>query len=238
MVFGAQQDRKQVEVVLIFLPAGDRPLGVGSPSRGVGVRSSRMRRLSFRVSGVQTEMKFATLIVGFVVFCLVSIQAGDSAVMSIPRTRTYSGRVVGGTGAYVKATGKMAVSLALTQSGEVSDPPYGPRPKYAVMITLRGAKCRSTRLYHRRRACLSLMGTLSGEALTDPDIIGDDPTVIRITASPGRLARLGVVKATGTFEGTGFVPKGNRSLRLTLVVPKGNVFISAEGPPVPGFTSP
>jgi hypothetical protein len=184
-------------------------------------------------------MKFATLIVSFAVGCLVPIQACGAAAMSVPPTRIYSGHVTRGTGAYTRTTGKMAVSLTLTQTGEVLDPPYGPRPKYAVRITMRGAKCRSTRTHvHTRRACLSLTGTLSGEALTEPDIIGDDPTVIRVTASSGRLAGLGVVKATGTFKGTGFVPRGNRSLQLTLVAAEGSLLLTAEGPTIPAFTPP
>ena len=127
----------------------------------------------------------------------------------------------------------------MTQTGEVLDPPYGPRPKYAATITLHGAKCRSTRPHvHPRRACLSLTGALSGEALTEPDIIGDDPTRIVVTIFSGRVAGLGGVKATGTFEGTGFVPKGNRSLQLTLVAAEGSLLLTAEGPTVPAFTPP
>jgi hypothetical protein len=169
----------------------------------------------------------------------VLLRPVGAGASSVPSTRTYSGRVVAGTGAYVKATGKTEVSLTLTQTGKLLDPPYGPRPQYAVAITLHGAKCRSTRPHvHPRRACLSLTGTLSGEALTEPDIIGDDPTVIRVTASSGRLAGLGMVKATGTFKGTGFVPRGNRSLRLRVQATHGSVFVSAEGPTVPGFTPP
>jgi hypothetical protein len=182
-------------------------------------------------------MKFATLIVGFAVGCLVPIQAGGAAAMSVPPTRMYSGHVIRGTGAYTRTTGKMAVSLTLTQTGAVLDPPYGPRPKYAVRITLRGAKCRSTRT-RRRYACLALTGTLTGEALTETQTIGDDPTVIRVTASSGRITGLGATSATGVFEGTGFVPKGHRALRLRIRSAHGIVFVSAEGPAVPGFTSP
>ena len=169
----------------------------------------------------------------------VLLRPAGAGASSLPSTRTYVGSVGAGTGSYVHASGRLSISLALTQTGQVLDPSYGPRPKYAVTITLHGAKCRSTRRHvHSRRACLSLTGTLSGEALTEPDIIGDDPTVIRVTASSGRLAGLGVVKATGTFKGTGFVPRGNRSLRLSVQATRGSVFVSAEGPTVPGFTSP
>jgi len=74
--------------------------------------------------------------------------------------------------------------------------------------------------------------------LTEPDIIGDDPTRIVVTIFSGRVAGLGGVKATGTFEGTGFVPKGNRSLQLTLVAAEGSLLLTAEGPTVPAFTPP
>jgi hypothetical protein len=158
--------------------------------------------------------------------------------------RGYSGRVVGGTGAYAGAVGQMVVSLTSTQTGQAPNPSNGPvLVRYAVVITFRGGKCRPTQAHrHRRVVCLALTGTLRGEAEREQERrsqpLGDQPQRIRITASSGRIARLGAVNATGEFHGTGFVPKGHRSLLLSVHAKHGDVFISAEGPTVPGFTPP
>jgi hypothetical protein len=182
------------------------------------------------------KMRWSGLMTGLVVGCLMLAQPGSAAAAQVPHSRTYSGRVTRGTGEYARATGNVVVTLTSTQIVQAPD-------KYAVVITLHGAKCRSTHTLTRQHpVCLALTGTLKGEAEVETEQsnppASDQPERIRVTASPGRITGLGAVSATGAFEGTGFAPKGHRSLRLSVRAAHGMVFVSAEGPVVPGFTPP
>jgi hypothetical protein len=173
--------------------------------------------------------------------CLALIApAGAVAFGPPPPTRSYAGRIVAGTGAYAKVAARMTVSLALVKTGEAKSPHLQAEkmllPLYAVMISFRGAKCHTHA--HRARKCLVLTGTLHGEAEEETSRVpvSDQPERIRVISSSGTITGLGAVTATGSFEGTGFVPKGTRSLRLEILTKRGTVRVTANGPLVPGFT--
>jgi hypothetical protein len=172
----------------------------------------------------------ALVAIAWLTACLAVVTpTGVAAIRSLPPTRTYLGRIVAGTGAYAKIAARMTVALALVKKKSLL-------PLYAVMITFRGAKCHTQA--HRARKCLMLTGTLHGEAeeATSRVPVSDQPERIRISSSSGSITGLGAVTATGSFEGTGFVPKGARSLRLEILTKRGTVRMAANGPLVPGFT--
>jgi hypothetical protein len=101
-----------------------------------------------------------------------------------------------------------------------------------MTVMIRGRRC------GHLRHCLSLHGQLSG-SLTAAGVRepADAGRSYALSAS-GHLPPLGVVTATGTVHGTGFIYHGVISMRLTLKAPGGTVKISAATGPMPGFTSP
>jgi hypothetical protein len=155
-------------------------------------------------------------------------------------TRTYSGDITSATGRYAKASGSMAITLTLTQTGTSPHPPHRLQPRYAVSVGLHGARCKEDQRLGATHLCLALSGTIDGSAIEEQPIppIGDLPTKIRIVTASGRISSLGAVVAKGEMIGVGFIRKGRRSLSMTLAARSGTVSVKGVGPLVPGFTPP
>lgn len=204
---------------------------------GMG-RRAMQPRVSLRAR-FPTPLAVASTMVGAVACTTLVVPVLACAAGPPPATRNYSGIVTGGTGAYSKASGRIAISLSLTTTGEAPTPhpeEGRPDPLYAVTITVRGDKCRQKTRHHTR--CLVLFGILHGEAeeVRPPMPVSDQPQRLRIFSCSGELTDLRAVTATGMFEGTGFVPIGARSIVLNIATMHGTLLVKATGPPVPAFT--
>jgi len=153
--------------------------------------------------------------------------------------RTYSGTLTSGTGHYAHSSGSLTITLALKPTGTTTHS-LPPRPPYAVSLRLHGAPCNSGQRLGAARGCLSLSGTLAGSVIEERRVapVGDIPGRLRIVAASGRVSSLGAVVANGEMIGVGFIRRGRRSLRLTLVARLGTVSLTAFGPPVASFTAP
>jgi hypothetical protein len=187
---------------------------------------------------VPATLAVAGTIAGTVACATLAVPASAAASGAPPATRSYSGRVAAGTGAYSKVSAQMTVSLGLAKTGEAQapDPQQKPLPRYTVTITFHGSRCAAKP--PRRIKCLVLSGALKGEAEEERPSppVSDQPERIRVIACSGELTHLGAVTATGSLEGTGFAPTGRRSLLLKIATKHGKLVVKATGPPVPAFT--
>jgi hypothetical protein len=159
---------------------------------------------------------------------LLASTGGAGAATVTPKTTTFTGRIVSGTGSYAKLRGN--VRLVLRSSSGVVRPP-GPRPStYGFTLTLSAPSCAG------RAHCAQLHGRITGTALGLLRI-PDAGTAYTLKGS-GSVGPLGQLTATGTSHSLGFIAHGRIPLRLTLRRAAGTLTIDAQGPLANGFSSP
>jgi hypothetical protein len=185
-----------------------------------GSRSSRRRPRTFAALGIACAAAFLAPSAG--------AGASASAATVTPKTTTFAGRIVSGTGSYAKLRG--SVKLVLSSSAGLLRPP-GPKPStYGFTLTLSAPSCAG------RAHCVSLHGKIIGGALglsRIPDV-GASYTL----EGSGRVGPLGQVTATGTSHSLGFIARGRFPLHLQLRRGAGTLTIDAQGPLTKGFSSP
>jgi hypothetical protein len=168
----------------------------------------------------------------------VLLTGTSAAARAEAETREYNGAILSGRGAYASATGGVALTLLETQAGPAPGNPFLQEgPRYSVSVKLRGALCTRRRPHSSRRSCRQLSGAVKGSAIQVPHI-PDTPPVAKITAASGQTNLLGMVTASGTYSGTGFIARGVRSIRITLAGRSGAITIAGHGPLVKGFSPP
>jgi hypothetical protein len=100
-----------------------------------------------------------------------------------------------------------------------------------LTVTLRGGSCGAS------KHCIAVSGKLTGSLTRGPAAVPDVGSSLRIRAS-GTIKSVGKVSATGTVHGTGFIARGQETLKLKLTAPGGTITIGADSGLVPGGTSP
>lgn len=139
-----------------------------------------------------------------------------------PARDSFTGSIIGATGRFAGERGAVAL-VTVPAAGQ------GVRP---LKLTLRGSGCTAG-----SRRCVELTGSLSGTLALGPVRVPDVGSRLTIAAS-GRIKPIGLVSATGTVQGTGFIARGRETLDLRLRAPRGTITVRAVSARVPGFTSP
>jgi type 1 fimbria pilin len=163
---------------------------------------------------------------------LVVLAAGATGAGQAKTVR-FSGRIVSSGGRYAALRGN--VRLVMTSSSGTGSQAPAPTT-IAFTVTLSGPACH-TQVVKAQHRCVSLHGTLRGDAKAAPQRIPDVGREFALGAD-GRVKPLGKVVATGTTSSLGFVATGRFPLTLQLSGPAGQVTIDAQGPVVKGFSSP
>ncbi len=161
------------------------------------------------------------------------VSAADATAPSL--SRSYTGNITAGTGAYRGASGAVRVTVASHLLKFA--PRFADGSEYSIAITVRGASCAVGARRNRRPGCMVLSGTLAGTGVSEPGV-PDLPGHLRLVATAGTIGPLGSVTATGRTSGTGYIKSGRRALFVTLAGARGTVSFGALGPPVAGFQAP
>jgi hypothetical protein len=115
-------------------------------------------------------------------------------------------------------------------------PPGGQWSPYEASLVLRGQACPKRDGRHLRPRCLTLDGTLDGEGKDEEQHIPDTGGSIRFAAESKMFPSLGPASAKSLIWGVGYIRSGRRGIAIVLLSAAGTVWITAQGPPVPGFS--
>lgn len=159
--------------------------------------------------------------------------AGAAHASATAKSTPFSGRIISGTGRYANLRGTVSLVLLASTKAPVAT---SSGTTYLFTLTLSGPSCASHPVAAPHR-CAALSGRLTGSATSGPRRVPDVGTTYALTAG-GAVKPLGRVSATGTTQGLGFIARGRIPLRLRLRNAAGGVTITAQGPLVPGFSSP
>lgn len=189
------------------------------------MRVQRLRRAGQTRCSVPAAISAATLAVS-VTFSIVNgwpARADGASVRGVPPKDSFTGHISGAAGRYKHDVGSASIYLHLRTSEQAIRP---------VTVTIQGRACGHSRV------CLNLRGRLKGTlTLTARPHVPDTGNSFSLKAV-GAVTPLGHAAATGMGQGTGFIPRGRETMRLTFSTGHGSVTLSALSPPVPGFTSP
>jgi hypothetical protein len=150
------------------------------------------------------------------------VALASSGSTTVAPQDSFTGKITGGTGPWTGASGRVSI--------EILDLP-SPSSTRVISLVFHGKRC------HGTSGCLRLRGRLTGPLTPGPKQIPDAGNVLEVNAH-GNVRPMGHTDAQGTIHGTGFIPKGQESMRLTLNGGGGTVTVSANSATVPGFTNP
>jgi hypothetical protein len=159
------------------------------------------------------------------VWALVAVAlAGGARAEGTSPNDMFVGSLQRGTRAYRKVQGTVTMAMSLGPGATALG-------QHSLRLTFEGTPCPPG-----STSCLALSGVVQGSAT--PRRSNPDTGALLRLHGHGLVSPLGQVVLRGTVRGTGFIETGHEVMVLTIASRRGTLWVDAESPSVPGFTSP